>query len=176
MTTQAKYITLPEIDKAIGRIETRCRNTFKELHVINMSILAHVAEHGDYTVAEERVARITKIDGITKGKVTKWFEAFMHGEFDKGSWSYDEGASHRDINLEQADAVMWHHFKADPKVTPAKTLAQLLDYVEKQGKKSVTDEVLTQAQLDFLRKAFLECAALEGEITTAEVTQLAEAS
>ena len=176
MTTQPKYLDLKAIDTAIGRIETRYRNAHKELHVINMSILAHVAEHGDHTVAEERVTRITKIDGITKGKVTKWFEAFMHGEFEKGSWTYDEGMSHRDINLDQADAVMWHLFPADNKPQAAKTLAQLLEYVEKQGKKSVTDEVITQAQLDFLKKSFLEAAALEGEIESAEVTELAKAS
>ena len=66
------------------------------------------------------------------------------------------GKKAKDINIDQAAAVKWYDFKRDTKKANAKTLGELREYIEKQGKKSVKAGKFSQATLDALVADFEE--------------------
>lgn len=156
-----KYATLADIDAAITRVTTRERNTYNEMHAINMSVLAHVAQHGDITVAEKRVPAITKSNGVTKAKVRQWFESCLHGTFDHGKFAYDEGLSHRDIDLQQANAVKWYQFKKEQGDSTPKGIAELYAAFLRTAERSLKLEAINADQFKMICDAFEGAAELE---------------
>lgn len=168
-----KYKSVASINDAVRRVANRARNTFDEIQMIIVCTLAHVAEHGDITVAESVVADITKIEGITKSKVKQWFESALHATYESKSFNYDKGKSHRDIDLEQAAAVKWYNFKAENAGQSAKDLLALFESFHKAAKRSLDKNLVTQDQIDTIERAFVR--ASKQQDAGGEVIQLPQA-
>ena len=155
MTTfTPKFKTLDEIRNETRKIARQQNTVATRIQHVATSVLAHVADHGDWTVAVEFRDNITAANGVRKQALTDYLEAMMHGSFSKEGFAYDAKQSHKTINLEQAAAVNWYDFKKQNAKASAKTLADLLQYVSTQGKKSVKAAVIEQSALDHLVKAF----------------------
>ena len=167
-TFKPKFTTLDAIKAETRKIARQQNTVASRIQHVATSVLAHIAEHGDWTVAVNFRDEITASNGVRKQALTDYLEAMLHGQFSKEGFAYDKKHSHQTINLEQAAAVNWYDFKRKNAKATAKTLAELLEYVTKQGAKSVKAGKIEQSALDTIVGTF------EAEISNTAPVKLAK--
>ena len=147
-TFKPKFTTLSAIKDETRKIVRQQNTVATRIQHVATSVLAHIAQHGDWTVAVQFRDEITASNGVRKQALTDYLEAMLHGSFTKDGFAYDKKQSHETIDLDQAAAVNWYDFKKANAKASAKTLAELLEYVTKQGNKSVKAGKIKQDALD----------------------------
>ena len=123
----SKFMTAAEINKAIASIASRGKKLDVDIQTAGLSILNHVQEHGDSTLADKLVLALPK--GSRKLALTEWLLAFGKlrilsktnpddaARIAGGAiFAYDK-TKHTD--LESADAKPWYDFKPEPDVLTA---------------------------------------------------------
>lgn len=123
----SKFMNAAEINKAIASIASRGKKLDADIQNAGLSIIHHVQEHGDSTLADKLVLALPK--GSRKLALTEWFLAFGKLRilsktdpddavriaagaifaYDKTKYTY----------LESAAAKPWHDYKAEPDVLTA---------------------------------------------------------
>lgn len=162
------YTQKKDIIDAIRRATNRVNSVQDEWQRIALSTIAHVKEHGDKTVPVAVVEGITACNGVTKGKMRQYLEFGLNATFEDGAFNYLPGKSHRDINLEAAEAVKWYNFKVEAGDT-SKDLVQLFEAFHKAAQRSLGKEKVTQEQIDIIEKAFVRASKRQ---ESAEVIEL----
>ena len=121
------FMNAAEINKAILSIANRGKKLDADIQTAGLSILNHVQEHGDSTLADKLVLALPK--GSRKLALTEWFLAFGKLRIlDKTNvddaarihagalFAYDKTKS---TDLESAGAKPWYEFKPEPDVLTA---------------------------------------------------------
>lgn len=125
--TMSKFMNAAEINKAIASIASRGKKLDADIQTAGLSILNHVQEHGDSTLADKLVLALPK--GSRKLALTEWLLAFGKlrilsktnpddaTRIAGGSiFAYDKT---KNTDLESAAAKPWHDFKPEPDVLTA---------------------------------------------------------
>ena len=123
----SKFMTAAEINKAIASIASRGKKLDADIQTAGLSILNHVQEHGDSTLADKLVLALPK--GSRKLALTEWLLAFGKLRIlDKTNvddaarigagaiFAYDKTKS---TDIESATAKSWYDFKPEPDVLTA---------------------------------------------------------
>ena len=170
-TFKAKFVGADAILKEAKLTGTAGVRWDTRVQVLALSILYHVLTTGDWTVAVTARNLITQSNGVNKGGLTDYLQAFMHGTFsDEDTFVYDANASASDIDMDQAIAVHWSAFKKTQPKAPAKSLGELLAAFESGAKKSVKAGKITAAERDLIVGTF------EAAISEHNAQEVAEAS
>lgn len=123
----SKFMNATEINKAIASIAARGKKLDADIQTAGLSILNHVQEHGDSTLADKLVLALPK--GSRKLALTEWLLAFGKlrilsktnpddaARIAGGAiFAYDKTKS---TDLESASAKPWFDFKPEPDVLTA---------------------------------------------------------
>ena len=128
-----------ETGKLIKSIKTRAANVQRDIHVAACSTLAHMQEHGDYTLA------VALLNALPNGQRVKglaaWYKHFTSGKFsprqDKkagNAWvgSLNKDRDSTDFLVAEACEVTFADFtqEKDPQQT---TVASLIKYLERMA-------------------------------------------
>jgi len=174
----AKYFKgVNEINSAVARAVKNSVSVQDLWQKIIVSALIHLQEHGTKSVVENVVSNITACNGVQHYKMKSFTEVFCHGTIDKktGELTYDDGFSHKQINIAQAEAVKWYDFKA-PKTESTDTLDKVYAGTLTRLTKLVGAEI-AQTVVDGMKATVAaEQAALVKEESAAKVVPATGAS
>lgn len=114
--------TTTEINKAIESIERRGKQLDTDIHVAGVSVLKHVAEHGDTTLLDKLVSAMPK--GSRKSAFCEWALAYGNVRMldranDADKPAIDQGRlfakdKTKEFNEVEAIANKWYDFKPEP--------------------------------------------------------------
>ena len=145
-----KLYNKSELDKAIKSIATRGKRLDRDIQQAAVSVIHHVQQHGDVTVANSLVA------AMPKGSRGNALKAYLES-FGRMSWNGKEGfvfAKSKTTDMEGATAVMWTEFKPEPEYKPLdvqSTVTNLLTRLERDLEKGVKhDETHVKAIRDLV--------------------------
>lgn len=162
------YTSKQDILDATRRVISRVNNAQTEWQRIALSAIAHCKEHGDKTVPASVIEGITKCNGVTKGKMRQYLEFGLNAVYEDGAFNYLPGKSHRDIDLDMAEAVKWYDFKVESGDT-SKDLLALFEAFHKAAQRSLAKEKVTQAQIDTIEKAFVRASKTQDSAQVIEL-------
>lgn len=124
--TDALIVGAAAIQKAIASIANRGAKLDADVQHAGLSVLAHIAQHGDYTLAERLVTAMPK--GARKLALVEWMLAYgAIRKLEKGAtdnaaiaeghvFAYDKT---RKTDMEGATATPWTEFKKEASILTA---------------------------------------------------------
>lgn len=172
----SKFMTAAEINKAIASIASRSKKLDADIQTAGLSILNHVQEHGDSTLADKLVLALPK--GSRKLALTEWLLAFGKLRILKKTnvddsarigagaiFAYDK-TKHTD--LDSATAKPWYDFKPEPDVRTAFDAQSSVKAVLTKLTKAQAGGLLIENRAHALEAAQKLVAALSGAAGDAE--------
>lgn len=152
--TMKLLLGVAAISKAITSIQTRGKKLDNSIQQTALSVIHHIEEHGDVTLATNLVA------AMPKGSRSNALKAYME-TFSKATWvngSKDKPAQFiytksKETDMDGAYAIMWTEFKPEPVYQPidiVESVAALLNRIEKDAAKRGTK--YDPEKLELLRK------------------------
>lgn len=173
--------SIASIRAGIKSVANRSRTLQADIQTVALACLQHTLDHGDWTIAVEAIEGISASKGVKSSKLTQYFEAMLgatYGKYtnDQGNevlgFVYDEGRSHKDINMDMAEAVKWYEFKADPKDN-SKDLEQLQAAFLKMAVKAFEAGKITEQERAVINEMM---ATLVDARKAGDVVELSEAA
>lgn len=135
-------LNVQEINKAIESIANRGKKLDHDIHVAGVSVLKHVAEHGDTTLLDKLVNAMPK--GARKGAFCEWALAFGNVRMLDRSNEADKLAIEqgrlfakdktKEYNEVEAMAKAWYDFKPEPDLLTTFDAAQAVKSLLKKYK------------------------------------------
>lgn len=177
----SKFMNAAEINKAIASIAARGKKLDSDIQTAGLSILNHVQEHGDSTLADKLVLALPK--GSRKLALTEWLLAF--GKLRILSKTNPDDASRiaggaifaydktKHTDLESAAAKPWYDFKPEPDVLTAfdaqSAVQAVLTKLAKAQAGGLTIENRAHA-LEAAQKLVAALSGAAGDVSTADDT------
>jgi len=129
-----KFIGKAAIVKATESVVSRGKAYNRHVQSVVLSCLAHTAQHGDWTLTSELIAA----NQTMPAKLIGFSERAMNATYDKktGKFTYNEGASAKDIDMDKTSLENWFEFKA-PAIDRTKDLVAIREALAKTLKTSV---------------------------------------
>jgi hypothetical protein len=127
------------IEKAIKSIQGRGKRLDRDIQQAALSVINHIQQHGDVTVAN------TLIEAMPKGSRVNALKAYLE-TFGKVTWDAKEGmvyAKNKKTDMNGASAIMWTEFKPEPEYRPldlAQAVQQLFDRIQRDKEKGGTHD------------------------------------
>lgn len=135
-------VTVAEINKAIESIANRGKKLDQDIHIAGVSVLKHVAEHGDTTLLDKLVHSMPK--GSRKAAFCEWALAFGNVRMLDRTDSADKAAIEqgrlfakdktKEYNEVEAIAKAWYDFKPEPDLLTTFDAAQAVKSLLKKYK------------------------------------------
>ncbi len=147
-----------ELDKAIKAFSTTSKNYDKRLHLISVSVLAHVAKHNNTTVIDTLFKNLfdSLAQSVRKNALIAWFEKFGNVAYntEEKRLRYVKG---KVAMVEDAIATPFWEFKPEAKYVPIDTNKAILHLIQRAEKRieegKLTDkDNIDKAQLAALKK------------------------
>lgn len=139
-TPAIKLITgQSELDKAIKNFAVTSKKYDKQLHLISVSVLAHVAKHNNTTVIDTLFANL--FDALSqstrKNALIAWFEKFGNVAYNKEEkrLRYVKG---KVAMIEDAIKLPFWEFKPEAEYKPLDLMAEIVRLVDKAEKRKET--------------------------------------
>lgn len=169
-----KLITVTaEINKAIESIAKRGQKLDNDIQLVGVSVLEHIALHGDTTLLDKLVSAMPK--GARKGAFCEW--AVHHGQvrmLDRNdqadALAIEQGRlfkkdKSKEWNVEDAFTSKWWDFKPEADLLTTFDAAKMVNALLKKYSKAVKDGAQITGQADALSalRAFTQTLETEAE-------------
>lgn len=143
-----------DIEAAIASIQKAGKKLDRNIHIAGLSILNHIEEHGDITLAQRLIDAMPL--GSRHHAMREWFIAFgkLKWNMKEKAFEYDKKAT---TDLEAANKKPFYEFRAQ-KAADFKPfnleveIAKLISRAEKRMEKAEEGDDIPTATLDNLRK------------------------
>lgn len=167
------YTTVAEINKAIASIQKRGQKLDLDIQITGVSVLKHVAEHGDTTILDRLVGAMPK--GARKSAFCEWAVAFGNvrlldrgNEADKSA--IEQGRlfakdKSKEFKEELAIENKWYDFKPEKDLLTTFDINKLTQQLIKRLSKAKKDgaEVVGQAEALKSLRALTQALAVDTE-------------